>query len=179
MRPAQTTSKAKAIALDCEMGVSKIGEPELIRVTAVDLFTRATLIDNLVSPSVPMAHFSTRYSGVTWTDMDKARRARTCFFGRDSAREALWKFVDQDTIVVAHSGYNDLNALRWLHSRVIDTFMLERYTGVKMDGGHSLKNLCNKRLGLSIQNGLGHDSLEDALACRELLHWWASSIPDV
>ena len=154
-----------------------IGEPELIRVTAIDLFTKKTLIDNLVYPSVPMSHFNSRYSGVTGRDMDLARRSKTCYYGRDKAREALWKFVDQNTIVVAHSGHNDLNALRWLHSRVIDTFLLERSLDGKVDGGKSLKNLCEKRLGLAIQNARGHDSLEDALACRELLNWWVLKSP--
>ena len=43
-----------AIALDCEMGISTLGEPELIRLTAVDFFKGVVLIDRLVCPNVGM-----------------------------------------------------------------------------------------------------------------------------
>ena len=169
----------KAVALDCEMGTSIHGDAELIRLTAIDFFTGAVLLDSLVSPTIKMLHYNTRYSGVTRKDMDEAIRKGTCIFGRDVAREKLWEVIGPETIVVTHGGNNDMTALRWIHPHLIDTFLLEMMTGMKIEGGHSLKNLCAKKLGLSVQNGRGHDSLEDALACRELCHYWAELIPDV
>ena len=173
-----------AVALDCEMGTATSGETELIRLTAVDFFTGQVLIDNLVQPAVPMAHYNTRFSGVTARDMREAVTRRTCIFGRDRARQALWQYVGPETIVVVHGGQNDLSSLRWIHPRIIDTFLLEGYVGSKTAGGRSLQNLCRMKLGIAVQEkrpgkGPGHDSLEDAMACRELVVDWASKIPDI
>ncbi|KAL2012096.1 hypothetical protein VTN00DRAFT_4814 [Thermoascus crustaceus] len=206
-------SPRKAIALDSEMGTSAHGESELIRLTAVDYFTGETLIDSLVYPSVPMRHFNTRYSGVTRGMIEAARRKRTCLMGRDAARQQLWRFVGPETIVVVHGGNNDFLALRWIHTRVVDTFLVEgvwkkrerekeeqkekeqqqeqgeeegrkekeekkkRPDGKGEGGGRSLKSLADVRLGWKIQCGRnGHDSLEDALACRALVDWYVGDL---
>jgi DNA polymerase III epsilon subunit-like protein len=61
--------------------------------------------------------------------------------------------------------------LRWIHPRIIDTLIVE---GNNHDGktqGLSLKKLAELRLQRTIQKGKGHDSLEDAIATRDLLHW--------
>ncbi|KIW85201.1 hypothetical protein Z517_00591 [Fonsecaea pedrosoi CBS 271.37] len=148
----------EAIALDCETGVAATGHPELIRLTAVDFFSGAVLIDKLVAPAVAMTHYNTRFSGVTAADMREAVRTRTAILGgRDRARDALFRGggdhrrVGPDTIVVVHGGCNDFTALRWIHPLVIDTHILEGYTGVKTEGGRSLQNLCRLRLGIAVQ----------------------------
>lgn len=224
-----------AVAIDCEMGTAVSGECELIRVTVIDYFTSEVLVDRLVYPKEKMAHYNTRYSGVTRGAMEKARAAKTCFFGRDQAREAVWKFVGPNTIIIGHSLNNDLRALRWIHSNVVDTHLLwstkikkvdeDLMTSEDIDGGetrnnsssqkndlaenrkeeervqkelnlafhtslsvnnegksarrtkgsgpHSLKTLSKTVLNREIQsnNKAGHDSLEDALASRDLAHW--------
>ncbi|TQV98272.1 hypothetical protein V2A60_007973 [Cordyceps javanica] len=213
-----------AVVLDCEMGTAASGESELIRVSAVDFFTRRVLVDSLVWPEVRMAHFNTRYSGVSRPSMEAARRAGRTLGGRAGARAALWRFVDPHTIVVGHSANSDLNALRWIHPIVIDTLLLEMHiqppppddhhhhrnrrsrskNGDTVDDadehqqpplaspppptpptgqespkedrpkypGLSLKALAAERLKRRIQiAGQGHDSLEDALATRDLLLW--------
>ncbi|KAI1618252.1 ribonuclease H-like domain-containing protein [Exophiala viscosa] len=143
------------------MGTASNKWRELIRVSAVDYFTGETLVDSLVYPAVDMRNLSTRYSGISWRDMRQAQRSGKCFFGRDEAREALWKFVSPETIVIAHAGENDLNALRWIHPRVLDTQILH-------GGQRGLANLSSSILGISIQTGDGHCSLEDAMATREI-----------
>ncbi|KIV85944.1 hypothetical protein PV11_01592 [Exophiala sideris] len=171
-----------AIALDCEMGISVTGESELIRLTAVDFFKGVVLIDRFVYPSMDMISWNTQWSGVTARDMRAAMKKGTCIFGRDIARELLWKHVAPETIVIVHGGQNDLTALRWLHSRIIDSHILESYTNVKTEGGRSLQNLCKLKLGITIrQDGVrgGHDSLEDAMACRELVIDWMRKIPGI
>ncbi|EXJ58239.1 hypothetical protein A1O7_05664 [Cladophialophora yegresii CBS 114405] len=176
------TRYCQAIALDCEMGTSRAGESELIRLTAVDFFTRAVLIDNLVCPAVPMAHYNTRYSGVTAGNMRSAIRARTAIHGRDAALRGLLGHVGPQTVVVVHGGSSDLRALRWIHPHVVDTYILEGYASAT-SGGKSLQNLCRVKLGIHVQardrprGKLGHDSLEDALATRELAISWVESIP--
>ena len=214
-----------AVALDCEMGTAKSGDSELIRISLVDHFTSEVLIDQLVFPNVPMSHLNTRYSGVTWKDMNEARSRGACIFGRDKARRKVWEYVGPETIVIGHSLNNDLASLRWIHRKVVDTFLIEFRLdeklkaeqeaqskgaevveeaetepdgGVSLDSmksqdgknpdgdketekkkpgkgnGHfSLKTLARTRLGREIQNKgkEGHDSLEDAIAARDLADW--------
>lgn len=219
------------------MGVSVAGDIELVRVTLIDYFTCHILVDSLVYPGVPMRHYATRYSGVTKNDMELARQRKTCFFGVENARAAVWQFVGPGTIVVGHSANCDLTALRWLHPLIIDTFLLELFRsraeleqakkeakrakakqgtnhaetetveegaplmpqtstqkkaqngkpppsrmshGQKAPGPMSLKTLAKTRLNRNIQMGgdkghkghKGHDSLEDAIATRDLVHWF-------
>jgi RNA exonuclease 1 len=209
--PGTRPSHRLAVALDCEMGTAFDGDSELIRLTVIDFFTGEPLIDSLVYPDIKMAHFNTRWSGVTRGDMEQSRRQGRCLFGRDHARRALFKYVGPSTIVVGHGAQNDLSSLRWIHHRVVDSFMVESAVrkeaelkaeqkkkeeenekqadepkevdtpkeggpkaGRRRDKHHpdgmSLKALAMKRLGRAIQMGKkGHDSLEDALAARDLI----------
>ncbi|KAK3320280.1 ribonuclease H-like domain-containing protein [Cercophora scortea] len=184
----------RAVAIDCEMGTAYDGTSELIRVTMIDYFTGAVLVDKLVWPDVEMMHYNTRYSGVTRFDMQTALRAGTCIRGIRNAKAELWRFVGQDTIVVGHSAENDLRALRWIHSRVVDSFLIESALKKESDmregdgnekekegqpfkkrpeDGLSLKAMAMRKLGRAIQVGgrKGHDSLEDAIATRDLIHF--------
>lgn len=205
---------ARAVAIDCEMGTNEYGESELIRVSVIDYFTGAVLLDKLVWPDVKMKHYNTKYSGVTAKAMHEARRGRTCLFGRGAARKAIWKFVSPETVVIGHAVHGDLVSLRWIHHRIVDTLLLEEACarkererierewaeekekkrqqageqpreepqegeGKKKEEGPKipqqpmgLKALAKERLDRMIQvRGRGHDSVEDALATRDLLHW--------
>jgi RNA exonuclease 1 len=64
---------------------------------------------------------------------------------------------------------NDFKYLRFFPGRVIDTAVL--YPSPKgLPYRHSLKFLSQKILGKAIQEDLsGHDSLEDAISCLELV----------
>ncbi|KAL2192350.1 ribonuclease H-like domain-containing protein [Corynascus similis CBS 632.67] len=190
-----------AVAIDCEMGTAIDEDRELIRLTLIDYFSGEILIDSLVYPDVPMKHFNTRWSGVTRADIEKAHRNRQCFLGRDSARRAVFEYVGPSTIVVGHGAQNDLSSLRWIHYRVVDSYIIElnkrkmlelkaqqgeesvgdkpkeatpdndKKFGKRRADGLSLKALAMKRLGRDIQEGkMGHDSVEDALAARDLVH---------
>ncbi|EGE80296.1 RNA exonuclease [Blastomyces dermatitidis ATCC 18188] len=248
-----------AVAIDCEMGQAASGDSELIRVTLIDYFSSAVLIDSLVYPTVKMEHYRTRFSGVSRRDMETAMKEGSCIMGRDMARFTVWRYVGPQTVVVGHSAHNDLESLRWIHSKVIDTHIIESLlekekkceskkegdkpeedgketaekdeatplteesggneheaehqldedeesnantsskgpkkspnSGARPDesapdkgkqgppkkrnkgsGKLSLKTLARERLGRDIQNAgnKGHDSLEDALAARDLVHW--------
>lgn len=229
----QSRQPRRAVAIDCEMGTAFDGESELIRLSVVDYFTAEILLDSLVSPSVPMQHYNTRYSGVSRQDMEEARRKGKCIIGGvAAAREQLWRWVGPETVVIGHGVNNDLASLRWIHPLVIDSLLLataaraekekreeeeeeERKkatdlaaaaalqqsgdlmyfdnleTSTKEEGsegsgqaekdkkqkrspgGLSLKSLTLELLGRRIQVGRGgHDSLEDALAARDLVHWY-------
>jgi RNA exonuclease 1 len=194
------------------MGTAANGDSELIRLTLVDFFSEEILVDNIVLPDVPMLHLNTKYSGVTWADMRNAQRKRTGLDGKAGARQAVWKYVGPDTIVVGHGVQNDLRSLRLIHKRVVDSFVTEHARvkakeaeeevlrldmiaqGLtkpedeelgekskeaaeekqkkKKGGAMSLKTLAKKYLDRDIQKGnKGHDSLEDAIAARDIVHY--------
>ncbi|KAE9979679.1 hypothetical protein EG328_000729 [Venturia inaequalis] len=247
----------EAVAIDCEMGTSKSGDSELIRVTMINYLTGATLVDSLVWPDAELRHPNTQYSGVTWAQLHHARNTRTCIFGVENARKAVWNFVGPETIVVGHGLHNDLRSLRWIHRTVVDSFILgwieqtpmreakeaavrvevEKQRQIKAkaldekkkaekaakeqaekdkaegkpvivaadlipskpatpiptknatsqkqsvksksrgSGDLSLKTLTLVKLGREIQNAAkkGHCSLEDAIATRDIVHWYITN----
>ena len=160
-------SHRKAVALDCETGASVNGGRELIRLSLIDYFTCETLIDSLVFPHVKMIQYNRRWSGVTRGMMMDARRKGLCIDGINAARANVWKFVGPDTVVVMHGGSSHMVSLRWIHEHIIDTFILEQSKKESLKGS-SLKHLASELLGRDIQRG-AHASLEDALACRDLV----------
>ncbi|KAK2035987.1 hypothetical protein LZ31DRAFT_561459 [Colletotrichum somersetense] len=231
------------------MGTAYDGESELIRVTLVDYFTSEILLDSLVYPQVPMQHYNTKWSGVSRQQMNDAREKGKCITGGPAAvREAVWRWVGPNTVVVGHAVHNDLAALRWIHPLVVDSFVLatadravrekreqeekkkreeevrEKNHGEQWDeaedggeeecndddlisfgglglepldstentkntekpsaakargrrkpGGLSLKALTAEMFDRQIQKAKqGHDSLEDALAARDIVHWFVT-----
>jgi DNA polymerase III epsilon subunit-like protein len=216
------------------MGTARNGDSELIRLSAVDYLTGEVLINNLVKPDQPMLHLNTKWSGVTFDQLNEAVRKRTTLKGKAGARKQLWKFVGPDTFLVGHSVHNDLKALKWIHTRVVDSYVVENkviqekkaiearekevyeaaaekveerlleiteladghQSGLPTDnqtmenpttvtngetkkrktkgtGDLALKTLLKRYLDTDIQNrgNKGHDSLEDATAARDLVHW--------
>ncbi|KAG6040205.1 hypothetical protein E4U41_001270 [Claviceps citrina] len=119
------TTHVAAVVIDCEMGTASSGETELIRISVVDYFTGAVLLDKLVYPSVRMAHYNTRFSGVSRTAMEEARRKNNCILGRDAARRAVHTYVGPSTVVVGHGANGDLSCLRWIHRVIVDTLLIE------------------------------------------------------
>ncbi|KAI9163936.1 Dimethylaniline monooxygenase [Paramyrothecium foliicola] len=190
-----------AVAIDCEMGTAECGDTELIRISVIDYFSGSVLLDRLVYPHVKMAHYNTAWSGVTRKAMEDARRGKACLFGRNQARKAVYELIGPKTIIVGHGAHGDLSSLRLMHAMVIDTFLLEQQKRAEEElaaevarvqiaaqetdqpentekpapaqtGGLSLKALAQKKLNRVIQvKGRGHDSTEDAMAARDLLHW--------
>lgn len=114
-----------AVAVDCEMGQTKENEHELIRVSMVDYFTGQALVDNLVNPDEPLEHCNTKYSGVTFQQLNHAIRTGNALKGKQGAREAIWRYVGPETVVIGHGACNDLSSLRWIHSNVVDTMLVD------------------------------------------------------
>jgi DNA polymerase III epsilon subunit-like protein len=127
------------------MGTGMRNESLCIRVSAVDYFTAEVLVDKLVFPDEEILNYNTRYSGVTPAQMMQAKSMGDCLLGIAAAREAIWKFIGPDTIVVAHSGQNDLNSLRWLHDNIVDTHLVESLPVMKLEKEAREKEESKKR----------------------------------
>ncbi|KAF3904231.1 hypothetical protein ABW21_db0207626 [Orbilia brochopaga] len=175
-----------AVALDCEMATNRFNQPELIKLTLVDLFSREVLIDSLVRPQAKIKNLLTSIHGITYKDIAAAIDSGDAIPGRDAARDRIFEFVGPETIVSVHGGVNDFLCLRWYHDAILDTQEVE--SRIKRigdddlpdwlaDEGTGLEAMCRVRTGVHIRTGTGtHDSLEDAMACRELAVWYASSL---
>lgn len=114
----KSTTRQKLVALDCEMGYTTAGM-ELIRLTAVDQDMNI-LLDELVLPSNMIIDLNSHYSGIKTLEGVK--------YDLDGLRTELFKYVDQDTIIVGHGLENDMNALRIIHTKIIDTVAVSKQT---------------------------------------------------
>ncbi|KAK6532614.1 hypothetical protein TWF281_006796 [Arthrobotrys megalospora] len=181
----------KAVSLDCEMATNRFDQPELIKLTLVDVFTQEVLIDAIVKPLAKIKNMITHIHGITYKDIVSASNAGTAILGRDAAREKIFEFVGPETMVFVHGGTNDFLCLRWVHKAIVDTQEIE--SRVKRigddelddwldDEGTGLEAMCRLITGMRIRSGRTkygdgvHDSLEDAMACRELGIWYANNL---
>ncbi|KAJ5231862.1 uncharacterized protein N7469_006450 [Penicillium citrinum] len=183
--PASALNPHAAVALCCETGVTKTGDPELVRVSMIDFFTGKILINSVVFPKADMLHLNTRWSGVAWSMLYHARKTHTILEGRDHARREVWKFVGPETMVIVHSGGRKaLEELRWIHKQVIDTEELEsrrkKREQVPDMWKAGLRKLARAHLKRDIENStFGHDTVESAIACRDLVLWYLENLPEI
>ncbi|KFM64131.1 Exonuclease GOR, partial [Stegodyphus mimosarum] len=150
-------------ALDCEMAFTTKGM-EVVRVTLVNVYG-IVVYDSYVKPEHQILDYNTAYSGVNRNNLD----------GVDTTLQRVQSFLlnllNKDSILVGHGLANDLLGLNLIHESVVDTSCLFPH-----DRGfpykHSLKHLAAIHLGKSIQvSWRGHNSIEDAKTCMELLLW--------
>ncbi|MES1913865.1 MAG: hypothetical protein MHM6MM_006013, partial [Cercozoa sp. M6MM] len=127
-------SVQRVVGLDCEM-VQTAEAYELARITLVS-DQGEVLLDELVKPSNAVVKYHTRYSGIT-----EAMLADVSTTLRDVQRRLLPRFCNSRTVLVGHGLENDLTALKWLHTRNVDTALLfpHRHPNLK----NSLRFLTN------------------------------------
>ncbi|XP_011005815.1 PREDICTED: small RNA degrading nuclease 3 isoform X1 [Populus euphratica] len=150
----------KMLAVDCEMVLCKDGTDALVRVCVVDADLKVKL-DELVNPCKPVEDYRTEITGVTAEVLDGA----SCSFA--DIQISMKKLLSRGTILVGHSLYNDLEALKLDHARVIDTsFIFKSSDGLSP----SLNNLCKSVLGYELRKaGDPHNCLDDACAAMKLV----------
>lgn len=105
--------------------------------------------------------------------MNKAVSQRTALLGWKQARAQLWQLIDRDTILIGHALQNDLDVLRMVHTRVVDSAILARNAVGMYSLQWGLQGLCRELLKVEIRENEGgvHDGLEDVMATREVVLW--------
>ncbi|KAL2037145.1 hypothetical protein N7G274_010141 [Stereocaulon virgatum] len=158
------TGGRNVLAMDCEMCLVQGGEMALTRISLVE-WDGSVLMDEFVKPDEPIIDYLTPYSGITPAKLANVHTTLTDIQGR------LIEEIKSKHILVGHSLNSDLMALKMTHPFVVDTSILYPHPrGPPMKS--SLKWLAQKYLGREIQKGHGkegHDSIEDARACLDLV----------
>jgi DNA polymerase III epsilon subunit-like protein len=149
-------------------GVTR-GRAEAICICAVDYLTGAVLLNKLVWPAERVVSWRTDIHGITSVAMQAAVSKGQALAGWEGARQELWKLIDDSTILVGHALQHDLEVLRIIHHRVVDSAILAQ-NAVGPGRQWGLKTLCTQLLQKEIRENDGgvHDCLEDVLATREV-----------
>ncbi|KAK5127038.1 hypothetical protein LTR85_008397 [Meristemomyces frigidus] len=159
----------KVLAMDCEMCITSLPgvSPQVFSLTRISVidWDGNTVMDELVKPANPITDYLTPYSGITATMLDNVTTTLA------DIQKKLLSLLTPQTILVGHSLNSDLNALQVTHPFIIDTaFLFPHPRGPPLKS--SLKWLAQKYLSREIQKGhgsTGHDSIEDAKACLDLV----------
>lgn len=147
----------KAIGIDCEMCFSSNGF-ELTKVSAIDFKTMRPILNNLVVPEGKMIiDLNSDVSGVNSVPSTKDKGTLTF----DEVMVKLAQLTDKDTIVIGHGLENDLNVLRLIYPRIVDTAILFSENQIDPMRKDPLKKLSWKYLSKNVQLD-EHDPLEDA-----------------
>lgn len=156
---------SKAIGIDCEMGYSTLGF-ELLRITAIDFFTGEDVFDVMVKPKGTVVDLNTRYSGVS----EIADDALTF----DELVKFMRRYIDKNTILIGHGLENDMNAMRLIHDKIVDTAVLYPKYKATPTFRFSLKDLSFSYLLRNIQIG-EHDSREDSIAAIDIVKYFINA----
>ncbi|MCJ1486490.1 hypothetical protein MMC06_006667, partial [Schaereria dolodes] len=179
------TAGRTVLALDCEMCMVEGGEFALTRISIIG-WDGSMVMDELVRPDKPITdyltpyvfylflpfglyHFTSlkhlRYSGIT------AAKLAPVTTTLSEIQSRLLTLLTPATIIIGHSLNSDLAALKLTHPFIIDTSIIYQHPrGPPLKS--SLKWLSQKYLSREIQKGhgvMGHDSIEDARACLDLV----------
>lgn len=163
------TQGRKVFAMDCEMCITS---PEgvtpqvfsLTRISIID-WDGQVVMDEFVKPENPITNYLTQFSGITPEMLEGVTTSL------QDVQQKLLELLTPQSILIGHSLNSDLNALHVTHPFIVDTALLFPHPrGPPLKS--SLKWLCSKYLSREIQKGsgsTGHNSVEDARACLDLV----------
>lgn len=157
-------SETNIYSIDCEFCRS-IDEEVLTRISVIN-YQEEVVLDTYVKPDVPIVDYVTKYSGITEESLVDVTTKL------EDVQEQILSIVSCDDILVGHSLHSDLKVLKISHPRIIDTSVIYDHNRGP-PAKPALRILAKKHLDISIQqgedNGTGHSSVEDAIACLKLL----------
>ncbi|KAJ5785409.1 ribonuclease H-like protein [Penicillium pulvis] len=171
--------KRHAIALRCEMvGVSN-DRLALAFIGAIDFLTGDVLINKYVRPVEKVVDWRSEVTGVTRLIMNRAIDDDEIFEGWQEARQILWEFIDDDTVIVGHSLNFDLEALGICHTKVVDSAIVAAEAvsqpvspATSINRMWDLKALVKGFLTMDIEVGKSrHGALEGAYSARDVVIW--------
>ncbi|KAF3928076.1 hypothetical protein AA313_de0202711 [Arthrobotrys entomopaga] len=152
-------------SLDCEMVKTESG-PTLARISIID-WDGKVILDELVKPNEPVQDYLTVFSGITPQMLKDVTTTLA------DIQQKLKELLNGNVILLGQSLNSDLTALKWRHPWIVDTSVIyDHPRGKPMKP--ALKWLSQKYLKKDIQRGTatatgGHDSVEDARACLDLV----------
>ncbi|CAF0782777.1 unnamed protein product [Adineta ricciae] len=150
-------------ALDCEMCYT-INGLELVRVSVVNQKLQS-VYETLVKPHTRVLDYNTRWSGINEAQL------RSCNVTIEDVQRHLLKLFNNRTILIGHSLESDLKALKIVHETIVDTSLVFPHAKGK-PFKRALRTLMAEYLTKIIQENVeGHDSVEDAISCMELMLW--------
>ncbi|KAI9677715.1 MAG: hypothetical protein M1829_002487 [Trizodia sp. TS-e1964] len=158
------TEGREILSMDCEMCKTQGGDLDLTRISIVN-WDGKVVLNELVKPSKPIVDYLTIYSGITEALLAPVQTTLS------DIQTRLIEILQPNTVLLGHSLDSDLMALKLSHPFIVDTTLLYPHPhGAPLKS--SLKWLAKKFLGREIQKGhgnIGHDSIEDARACLDLV----------
>lgn len=111
---------------------------EAVRITLID-FENHTLVDEIIKPISDVIDANTKFSGVSLEQIQASTNTHDEIVG------LLSEFIGSETVIVGHGLENDLNVLRVVHDRIIDTaFIYPHPNGLPYR--YSLRMLASKLL---------------------------------
>jgi hypothetical protein len=177
--PSPKNQALAIVAISCAKILLTNGRQEAVKVAAVDIATGRVLMNHLVctDPDASVQEWRTTTTGmIGFQDMEAARQdGYKVFKGWQAVRTALWKFIDQNTILVGHNLRADLDSLRMIHGRAVDVAKLveKAANGPLSKGQLDLDVLCRDlpQVHLFSDHTFGRDCLQNAFAAREIALW--------
>ena len=156
------TAGRHVISVDCEMCKAEDDTLVLARISLLN-WDGSVVLDKLVKPTVHIKDYLSQWSGITAAMLENVTTTLS------DIQQELLQLITPRTILVGHSLNSDLNALKLTHPFLVDTGILfphPRGPPYKQ----SLKWLAQRYLHREVQKGgKGHDSVEDARTCLDLV----------
>ncbi len=191
--PNDSVPETRAVCFDCEMAYTVHGM-EVVRLTVTAWPSGDLMLDVLVRPFGEILDLNSRFSGVWPQDFENAvpyaansgdhnkeevseskatdgkRPQLPVVASPEAARTLFHSLIRPETVLIGHALENDLNTMRMIHPRLVDTVLLYPHPR-GLPFRTSLRELAKVRLDRTIQADTlgGHDSAEDARVAGEVV----------